>query len=168
MLAVYFSPFTLASLVQMINYFSRNNVWSVGFCILPYSYMFVALPAIMHWYVVFKGRTPSVYSSWDDCNKEVYGFRCAKHASFTSVKKAIEAYASYLAAEGNQPIGSPVQPTSSPVQPTGSPVTRQVLVLLTFVIVVTVTDTNTVSSPFVIVVNVTTCGTFLICRSVFG
>lgn len=83
------------------------------------------LSAIMRWYAVFKGRTPSVYSSWDDCNKEVYGFRCAKHASFSSVKKAIEAYASYLAAEGNQPIGSPVQPTSSPVQPTGSPVTRQ-------------------------------------------
>ena len=79
--------------------------------------MFVALPAIMRWYVVYKGKVPGVYRTWDECNNEVHGVRGAKHQSFSSFEQAWEAYISYLAAEG-------IQPTGSPVQPAGSPVTR--------------------------------------------
>ena len=33
-------------------------------------------------YVVWQGRNPGIYSSWEACNKEIFGFNGAKYKSF--------------------------------------------------------------------------------------
>lgn len=43
-------------------------------------------------YVVWKGRTPGVYKSWDDCRKQTEKFPDAKYKSFKTQKLAEEAF----------------------------------------------------------------------------
>ncbi len=43
-------------------------------------------------YVVWEGRTPGVYSSWDTCKKNIDGFAAAKYKSFTSRSEADSAF----------------------------------------------------------------------------
>jgi ribonuclease HI len=43
-------------------------------------------------YVVWEGRRPGVYTSWDECKRNIDGFPNAKYKSFTSKKEAEEAY----------------------------------------------------------------------------
>jgi len=44
------------------------------------------------YYVVWKGRTPGVYLTWDDCKAQVEGFADAKYKSFESRSDAAVAY----------------------------------------------------------------------------
>jgi ribonuclease HI len=46
-------------------------------------------------YVVWEGRTPGVYSSWDTCKKNIEGFAAAKYKSFTSKAEADTAFKSH-------------------------------------------------------------------------
>lgn len=52
---------------------------------------------IMKVYVVFKGHTPGVYTTWMDCHAQVSGYPSNLHASFPSRKEGEEAYAQYQA-----------------------------------------------------------------------
>lgn len=40
------------------------------------------------WYVVIRGRTPGIYTSWSDCQSQVKGFSKALHKSFKSEQAA--------------------------------------------------------------------------------
>ena len=45
------------------------------------------------YYVVWKGKEPGIYSSWDDCLKQVSGFKNALYKSFPTEEAAKEAFA---------------------------------------------------------------------------
>lgn len=40
------------------------------------------------YYAVRVGRTPGIYMNWEDCNKQVKGYKGAKFKSFTSIEEA--------------------------------------------------------------------------------
>ena len=44
------------------------------------------------YYVVWRGRTPGIYSSWDECKEQVEGFNDAKYKSFKYLEEAKEAF----------------------------------------------------------------------------
>ena len=46
---------------------------------------------ILKYYAVYKGKSgaPKIFTSWDECRKEVIGFKGAIYKSFTSEKEAI-------------------------------------------------------------------------------
>ncbi len=46
----------------------------------------------MKYYAVYKGKSgaPKIYTSWDECKKDVIGFKGAIYKSFTSEKEAID------------------------------------------------------------------------------
>jgi|ERR1035438_6489798 ribonuclease HI len=73
-------------------------------------------------YVVWIGRKPGIYSSWDDCKKQVDGFEGAKYKGFPTKELAQAAmhdnYEKYLTRDLNAPkiivcsnplIGEPIQ-----------------------------------------------------------
>ena len=43
-------------------------------------------------YVVWKGRKPGVYLTWDECKKQTDGFSGAKHKSFETLEEAEKAF----------------------------------------------------------------------------
>ena len=45
------------------------------------------------YYVVWKGRTPGIYNTWEDCKKEVEGFQGALYKGFPDKDSAEAAYA---------------------------------------------------------------------------
>jgi ribonuclease HI len=48
--------------------------------------------AAQKFYVVWKGRQPGIYSSWDECKRQVDGFIGAQHKSFPTRAAAQAAY----------------------------------------------------------------------------
>ena len=46
----------------------------------------------MKYYAVYKGKSgaPKIYTSWDECKKDVIGFKGAIYKSFTSEKDAVD------------------------------------------------------------------------------
>lgn len=44
-------------------------------------------------YVVWAGRTPGIFSTWDECKKQVAGFDGAKYKSYKTLAEAEAAYA---------------------------------------------------------------------------
>lgn len=46
-------------------------------------------------YVVFKGRNPGVYNTWETCAENVIGFRGCLYRYFNSREEAFAAYDSY-------------------------------------------------------------------------
>ncbi|SDJ11412.1 ribonuclease H [Natribacillus halophilus] len=46
------------------------------------------------YYVVWHGRTPGIYQTWAECQKQVNGFKGARFKSFTSRQEAERAYES--------------------------------------------------------------------------
>lgn len=57
------------------------------------------------WYVVWMGRNPGVYETWDECQKQVYKFGGAKYKSFPSKLTAERAFkqAYYVVWYGREP-----------------------------------------------------------------
>ena len=45
-------------------------------------------------YVVWKGAIPGVYSTWDECKAQVFGYEGAQYKSFSSLEEATAAYSS--------------------------------------------------------------------------
>ncbi len=45
-----------------------------------------------NYYVVWKGKTPGVYSNWSDCKKEIEGVEGARYMGFTTEEEAKAAY----------------------------------------------------------------------------
>ncbi len=56
------------------------------------------------WYVVWNGVTPGIYSRWEDCQKQVMGFKGARFKSFPSRALAEIAFQDEVA---TAPSGSP-------------------------------------------------------------
>ena len=44
------------------------------------------------WYVVWVGKTPGIYTNWDETKDQVHGFQGAKYQSFKTESAAKEAY----------------------------------------------------------------------------
>ena len=44
------------------------------------------------YYVVWKGATPGVYPTWDECKAQVFGYEGAQYKSFSSLEEATKAY----------------------------------------------------------------------------
>jgi ribonuclease HI len=77
-------------------------------------------------YVVWQGREPGVYTSWDDCKKQIDGFSAAKYKSFPSMEEAEQAFKQ--SAETfiqRKPGGAKAKKTSSG---TGTPVWKSISV----------------------------------------
>jgi ribonuclease HI len=57
------------------------------------------------WYVVWQGRIPGVYESWDKCNEQVYRFSGAQYKSYASKLQAENAFknANYVIWRGRKP-----------------------------------------------------------------
>lgn len=43
-----------------------------------------------HFYAVKKGRTPGIYKSWDECRKQVTGFKGAMYKGFVTEQEALD------------------------------------------------------------------------------
>ena len=63
----------------------------------------------MTWYVVHRGRTPSVYSNWHDAHAEVDQFKGACHKSYKSKQ---EAYAGFYGRLDVVRPPPPLEPTT--------------------------------------------------------
>ena len=73
-------------------------------------------------YVVWKGRTPGVYDSWDACKKEVDGFQGALYKGFPDQASAEAAFAKGFTGfekkvDGHAPLCNDGQSPSSPFTP---------------------------------------------------
>src|SRR5690625_2638503 len=44
------------------------------------------------YYVVWKGKNPGIYQSWEACKQQVHGFQGARYKSFKSYDEAKQAY----------------------------------------------------------------------------
>ncbi len=44
------------------------------------------------YYVVWKGNQPGIYDNWEDCKKQIIGFKGAKYKSFSSLELAHNAF----------------------------------------------------------------------------
>lgn len=54
-------------------------------------------------YVVFRGRQPGIYYSWDDCRSQVLCFKNNKHQRYPTLKEAQAALHAYFAkADANE------------------------------------------------------------------
>ena len=53
------------------------------------------------WYAVAFGRTPGIYSCWEDASKQVVGVPCATHQKFSSFAEAI----AFMKEQGLEPEG---------------------------------------------------------------
>ena len=40
------------------------------------------------YYCVIKGRTPGIYTNWEDCKAQVNGFKGSKYKGFTTMEQA--------------------------------------------------------------------------------
>lgn len=60
----------------------------------------------MKYYAVYRGKSgaPKIFTSWDECKKEVIGFKGAIYKSFTSEKEAIEFIALNAGAKSTSPV----------------------------------------------------------------
>ncbi|MGA0241643.1 MAG: viroplasmin family protein [Candidatus Marinamargulisbacteria bacterium] len=47
---------------------------------------------VQKWYVVWSGRAPGIYTSWDDAKAQVHGFQGARYQSFKTKWAADEAF----------------------------------------------------------------------------
>lgn len=46
----------------------------------------------MKFYVVWNGRKPGIYTSWEECKEQVHGFSGASFKSFADYESAIAAF----------------------------------------------------------------------------
>ena len=44
------------------------------------------------YYVVWRGKNPGVYDSWDDCKEQITGYKNAQYKSFSSLSEAKKAF----------------------------------------------------------------------------
>lgn len=58
-------------------------------------------------YVVWKGKRPGIYDSWEDCKAAISGFKGAQYMSFSTFETAKEAYNSNYAAYKGKKKGNP-------------------------------------------------------------
>ena len=62
-------------------------------------------------YVVWKGKRPGIFESWDDCKAQIEGFKGAQYKSFSTFEEAKKAYNSnYLEYKGKSKGKSQLSP----------------------------------------------------------
>ncbi|KAK7287199.1 hypothetical protein RIF29_00326 [Crotalaria pallida] len=66
-------------------------------------------------YVVFEGLNPGVYTSWDECEKQIHGVSGNKHKSFSTEQEANEEFRIYQLKKkrGAQPLSEGVTSSSN-------------------------------------------------------
>lgn len=65
--------------------------------------------AASKFYVVWAGKTPGIYTSWPECQKQVNGFKGARFKSFATMAEAKSAFAS-----GAGPVSGAARRTAKP------------------------------------------------------
>lgn len=63
------------------------------------------------WYVVWKGRKPGIYTTWDDCKKQTDGFNGASFKGFKTKEEAEVAYYGEIKVKEKKETVSPVTST---------------------------------------------------------
>lgn len=70
------------------------------------------------YYVVWRGNSPGVYTSWDECKRQIAGFKGAIYKSFETSDEAAAAFRSspgdYIKRKGKQPLTHKLPPGVSP------------------------------------------------------
>lgn len=41
----------------------------------------------MKWYIVWGGRTPGIYTTWEECRAQIFGFKGARYKSFKDISR---------------------------------------------------------------------------------
>lgn len=59
-------------------------------------------------YVVWKGRNPGIYYTWDECKKQIDGFANPQYKSYTSLDAAKEAFSKPLSNTSSPASTSPI------------------------------------------------------------
>ncbi len=59
------------------------------------------------YYVVWKGKVPGIYSSWDDCKKQITGIKGAQYMGFPTKEEAEKAFDNHYAAYKGKKKKSP-------------------------------------------------------------
>lgn len=57
------------------------------------------------WYVVWKGRNPGIYETWDECSDQVNGYKRSQHKAYSSEQEAKNAFKNsyYVVWRGHTP-----------------------------------------------------------------
>lgn len=66
------------------------------------------------WYVVWRGRTPGIYTSWDDAKAQIHGFKAAQYQSFKTQSTAEAAFRTGYKVKSDPPTTMPtgIEPNS--------------------------------------------------------
>lgn len=70
-----------------------------------------------HYYVVWKGRHPGIYHSWEDCKKEIEGFQGALYKGFVEKSAAEAAFQQGFTGFDHLPKDQAVSLKDAPEQP---------------------------------------------------
>lgn len=62
------------------------------------------------YYVVWNGRAPGIYYSWEECARQVVGFKGARYKAFDTIEEALDAFL-----KGPPPSGRKLHQTTKPV-----------------------------------------------------
>lgn len=71
----------------------------------------------MKFYVVWEGRRPGVYTTWDECRRNIEGYPNAKYKSFLSKKDAETAYSDH---PNKHVFKKTKEPSSAPASKSGA------------------------------------------------
>ena len=66
---------------------------------LAYDTSILGIEMPKKWYVVYQGRVPGVYDEWDDCLKQVNGFKGNNYKGYKSKAEAESRYMKHLLGE---------------------------------------------------------------------
>src|SRR5215216_1730528 len=71
-------------------------------------------------YVVWRGRKPGVYNTWDECRAQVIGFKDATYRSFPTRREAEDAYKessrNYVGKSSSEPTFTHPRQYGNPIQ----------------------------------------------------
>jgi ribonuclease HI len=65
------------------------------------------------YYVVWSGRAPGIYTTWDACREQVHGFNGARYKSFSTESEAKQAYSTGASASPKRKLGERKKTTQS-------------------------------------------------------
>ncbi len=76
-----------------------------------------------NFFVVWDGKEPGIYKSWESCKQQIHGYAAAKYKGFETEKEAIEAYNSpYWDFVGRNAVHKTPVPTAELIKKYGMPV----------------------------------------------
>lgn len=79
-----------------------------------------------HFYVVWVGKKPGIYKSWNECNKQIKNFPGAKYKGFVTEEMAKRAYENQSEFFGKKVVESSL--TAAQLDAIGKPITQSIAV----------------------------------------